>query len=78
MFILFCFCDPKAKSQAASPLPKGIFSQSTIAADLTYIDVIGGPQPSGICKLKHRWCHTGKRATRITENTHCTSVTSVK
>lgn len=54
MFILFCFCDPEAKSQASSPLPKGIFSQSTIAADLTYIDVIGGPQPSGICKLKHR------------------------
>lgn len=77
MFILFCFCDPKAKLQASS-LPKGIFSQNTIAPDLTYIDVIGGPQPSDICKLKHRWCHTGTTATRITENTHCTSVTSVK
>lgn len=60
----FCFRDPKAKSQASSPLPKGIFSQNMIAPDLMYIDVIGDPEPTGVCKLKHCWCHSGDNSNK--------------
>lgn len=53
----FCFCDPEGKSQASSPRQKGAFSQNVIAPDLMYVDVTGDPEPSGVRKVKHSWCH---------------------
>lgn len=52
----FCFCDPKGRSQASPPL-KRISSQNMIALDLIHVDGLGNPEPAGICKVKHCWCH---------------------
>lgn len=64
MFILLAFVMQRLSPKPLLLRQREFFSQNMIAPDLMYVDVIGDFEPTGICKVKHFWCHNGDNSNK--------------
>lgn len=59
MFILCAFVIQRVGPKSLLCWRKFFFSQNMIASDMMYVNMMGDPEPPGICKVKYWWCHNG-------------------